>query len=415
MRVLLVTLGSHGDIHPFVAVARALIARGHAATVATNPYFEPLIRGAGVGFAAMTDRAELKDLLTMPGAMHPLHGPRVVLKKMALPLIPSLIENTGAILEREQPDLAVVHPICLACRWVCERRGVRTFGASLQPVMWFNRRSQPVMLPFRSETPNALSSWTDVAIGRVMVRWMLDGPLNRARRKLGLPRGRNVYMGECVAGEKNLALWSSHFRGPLEGDPERGVICGFPWFDTRGAERDGGELEAFLSAGEAPVVFTLGTAAVHTPGAFYREAAGACADVGRRGVLLVGSEASVRAAGTLPTGVRAFGYAPYSTLFPRCAAVVHHGGIGTTAQGLRSGRPTVIVPLAHDQFDNAARVARLGVSRTVHHAKVTRSSLARALRSVLDDEAVRTRSGELGPKIAAEDGAARAAEEIAGV
>lgn len=412
MRVLLVTLGSHGDIHPFVAVGRALIARGHAATVATNPYFEPLIRGAGVGFAALTERAELKDLLSMPGAMHPLHGPRVVLKQMALPLIPALIENLGGILDREEPDAAVVHPICLACRWVCQVRGVRTFGASLQPVMWFNRRSQPVMLPFRSESPNALSSWTDVAIGRVVVRWMLDGPLNAARRRLGLPRARNVYMDECVAGEKNLALWSSHFRPRMEGDPERGVICGFPWFDSRGSERDGGELEAFLDAGEAPVVFTLGTAAVHTPGAFYREAAAACAAIGRRGVLLVGSQGAADALGQLPAGVRAFGYAPYSTLFPRSAAVVHHGGIGTTAQGLRSGKPTVIVPLAHDQFDNAARAARLGVSRTVHHAKVTRASLASALRGVLDDAGAKARAAELGGKIAHEDGAARAADEL---
>lgn len=416
MRVLLVTAGSHGDIHPFVAVARALVARGHEAVVATNPTFEGLIVGAGVGFRALTERADLKDLLTLPGAMHPLHGPRVVLKNMAIPMIPEMLGRLRAILDEFGPGAALVHPICMGASWLCAQQRVRVFGAALQPAMWFNPRARPVMLPFRSESPNALSAWTDHAIGKVVMRWMLDGALNRVRGELGLARGRNLFMNECASGgEKNLALWSEVFRPRLEGDPAGGVICGFPWFDRhREGEHDTVELERFLDEGEPPIVFTLGTAAVHVPGDFYRAAASACASLGRRGVLLVGLPEYVRALGGLPRGVRAFTYAPYSTLLPRAAATVHHGGIGTTAQALRSGKPTVIVSLAHDQFDNAARAWRLGVSRTVQHQRATSERLAAALRGVLEDPACATRAAALGDRIRNEDGAVRAAVEIAG-
>jgi UDP:flavonoid glycosyltransferase YjiC (YdhE family) len=110
--------------------------------------------------------------------------------------------------------------------------------------------------------------------------------------------------------------------------------------------------------------------------------------------------------------VRSFTYAPYSLLFPRCAIVVTSGGIGSTAQALRSGRPTLIVPFAHDQFDNAARVARLGVGTRLRHTKVTEARLRQRLDQLLSDDSFRRAAESLGPKIAESNGARGAADAI---
>lgn len=408
MRVLLATVGSHGDIHPFIALGRALAARGHAAAVMTNPHFEGQVRAEGLEFAAIGEGVDIKDLLADGRAMHRLKGPMVVLKEMLLPLVPQMIERAQGAIREWKPDVAAMHPICLGVSWAAERAGVPCVHANLAPSTWFNPDDRLVLAPWRSERVTRLGVRTDLIVARVMIRLALDRALNGHRRVMGLPARRDNWFLEARGGALNLGLWSPLFRGPIKGDPPTGRICGFPWFDRYRQREAGGELWRFVEAGEPPVVFTLGTAAVHTAGQFYEHAAGACRLLGRRGLLLVGRAEYLP--GDLPAGVEAFTYAPYSALLPRAAATVHHGGIGTTAQGLRAGRPTVVVPLSHDQFDNAARVKRMGVSETVHHSRVTAERLAGALRKVLDDAEVGRRAGEIGAEIGREDGAVRAAE-----
>jgi UDP:flavonoid glycosyltransferase YjiC (YdhE family) len=137
-------------------------------------------------------------------------------------------------------------------------------------------------------------------------------------------------------------------------------------------------------------------------GPFYEASAGACRILGRRGLLLTGRpEYAPR---ELPPGVGAFTYAPYTAVLPRGCATVHHGGIGTTAQAMRAGRPTVIVPFAHDQFDNAARAWRLGVSETLARKRLSAVSMSAALRKILDDPAYAARAATLGQRIASDDG-----------
>jgi hypothetical protein len=278
---------------------------------------------------------------------------------------------------------------------------------------WMTSDDQRVMLHWRSHDLSVRASKFDSWVGKHLMRFMLDGPLNRVRRGLGLPRRRDLLISEFIRPGLNLGLWSPHFRGPRPGDPQGGVICGFPWFDDHhDHQADDDQLDAFLNAGDPPIVFTLGTAAVHVPGDFYASAAASAHDLGRRAILLIGRKEYAARYCNLPPTIRAFTYAPFTTLLPRAAATVHHGGIGTTAQALRAGRPTVVVPLAHDQFDNAARVKRLGVSETVPHRRADRRALTEALSTVLDRPDVADRAANLGQRIRAEHGAARAVDAL---
>ncbi|HKQ53039.1 MAG TPA: nucleotide disphospho-sugar-binding domain-containing protein [Pyrinomonadaceae bacterium] len=171
------------------------------------------------------------------------------------------------------------------------------------------------------------------------------------------------------------------------------------------------ELKNFLDDGPAPLVFTLGSSAVFVAEDFYRESALAAKRLGCRAVLLLGDARNLPAE-PLPAGVVAFEYAPYSQILPRAAAVVHQGGVGTTGQALRAGVPTLIVPFNHDQPDNAARVARLGVGRTLARKKYTAANVVRELERLLNDETYAERAAAVGEIVRGEDGARTAADEI---
>lgn len=411
MNFLLITIGSHGDIHPFLALGRALQARGHRAAVLTNPYFEAQIRQEGLEPLSLGERVDLRETLTDSRAMNPHTGPIVVMRNFVLPMVPTMIEATGRAIKEFRPDVAVIHPICLGPSWVCRQRGVPVAIAALAPCSWFNPNDSLVLPSFRGENPSPRAVRFDLALGRLVMGLLMDRPLNKIRRSMGLPPMKHIIFEESVCGDINLGLWSPHFRRALPGDPRGATICGFPWHDRhRESEHDQDELDAFLRDSEPPIVFSLGTAAVHTAGRFYHDAAAACRLLKRRGLLLVGLREYEPP--DLPQGVRAFTYAPFSQVFKHGAAIVHHGGIGTTGQGLRSGRPTVVCPLSHDQYDNAARVARLGVSRTLKHGAVTMERLAGVLREVLDDPGYATRAGAIGAKVKAEDGAVVAATSL---
>jgi rhamnosyltransferase subunit B len=280
-------------------------------------------------------------------------------------------------------------------------------------MFWFSP-SDPSSLrkPWIADPPPWMSR-LQMRVSRYVGRFIYDPPVNHCRGQLGLPPVRDVLKHEFLAGDIGLGLWSPLYRGGKPDDPLHGRICGFTWFDQQDAQSQlDPEMERFLAEGEPPIIFTLGTSVVHHAGDFYTIAAEACRRIGRRALLLTGASDNRSLAASLPPGVRAFGYAPFSPLLPRGAATVHHGGIGTTAQALRSGKPMVTIPFANDEFDNALRARRLGVSRTLDLNRLNPKTLAATLQSLLDDREAASRASTLRPALLAEDGAVRAGDEL---
>jgi rhamnosyltransferase subunit B len=156
-----------------------------------------------------------------------------------------------------------------------------------------------------------------------------------------------------------------------------------------------------LDAGEPPIVFTLGSAAVMAPGQFYEESITAARTLNRRAVLLIGKNAPPA---QLPDSMIAVNYAPYSQIFPRACAIAHQGGIGTTAQALRAGRPTLVMPYSIDQPDNAARVRRLGTSRTISRQQYSASRVAKELSKLIETPSYAIKAAEVGQIVRAENG-----------
>jgi len=220
-----------------------------------------------------------------------------------------------------------------------------------------------------------------------------------------LPPGQDPIHEGQHSPSLSLAMFSEVLGAPQPDWPASAAQSGFAYFDQGPQPGFPPELEEFLDAGSPPIVFTLGTAAVFSAGDFYRQSIAAAQRLGRRAVLLIGRDPANQIAEPLPEGIIAVQYAPYSRVFPRAAAIVHQGGIGTTAQALRSGRPMLVMPHAFDQPDNADRVVRLGVGLTIPKSKYNADRAGRALGRLLNEPSFARKAAIVGERLQKEDGA----------
>jgi len=197
-------------------------------------------------------------------------------------------------------------------------------------------------------------------------------------------------------------LFSRVLGQPQPDWPPHTVLTGFPFYENGEGDLDPA-LRKFLDHGEPPVVFTLGSSAVLDPGQFYEESLRAVRRLGCRAVFLTGPDPASRPA-ELPDSVFVAGYAEFSSLFPHAAAVVHQGGIGTTAEAMRAGTPSLVVPFMHDQPDNAFRAKRLGIARVAARAKYNAEVAERDLSLLLSRLEYAARAREVAALIACEHG-----------
>jgi rhamnosyltransferase subunit B len=232
---------------------------------------------------------------------------------------------------------------------------------------------------------------------------MIDPLVNEVRREHGLAPIRDSIFG-AHSERLNLALYSKHFAPPAPDWSREKKQAGFCFFDPPNATLPE-EIEEFLAQGEPPVLFTLGSIAVYSPGRFYEDAAEACRRLGLRGLLLMGKSSELLE--NLPPGVMAADYAPYGIIMPRARAVVHQCGIGTLAQSLRAGLPSVAVPFAFDQPNNASRLVELGAAELVRPRKRNADTMTAALRKLLAGPAPSI-ARKIGGRIRRGDGVASA-------
>jgi UDP:flavonoid glycosyltransferase YjiC (YdhE family) len=412
-RVVLVTLGSWGDVLPYVAIALGLRERGHETIVATSACHREKVEALGVGFRSLRPDS---DWVANPALMrrrsHPGLGLIRVAREWLLPALRDTYEDTAAAVGGG--GLLVSHPLAAyAVRLVAEKKRVPWVSTMLVPLGFFSAFDEmalplPALLsaPFSWLGPRFRSSF--LGKGARTTRFLAK-PWYRLRAELDLPpvTERNP-LSDSHSPELVLALFSKLLADRQPDWPPQTVITGFPLCSRAGGTGLPGELARFLDGGPPPLVFTLGTAIGSDPGRFYQTSLEAARVLGYRAVL-VGSGVPERlAAGS---DAMSLAYAPYTELFPRAAVVVHHGGIGTTGLAMRSGRPMLVMPRAWDQPDNAARAARLGIARVLPRHRYTASRVASELGHLLAD-AYRQRALAVRDQLSEEDGVRAACDAI---
>jgi UDP:flavonoid glycosyltransferase YjiC (YdhE family) len=230
-------------------------------------------------------------------------------------------------------------------------------------------------------------------------------PIYDLRKELGLPKGSNPLFDAKHSPNLVLALFAEVLGTAQKDWPPNTRITGFCYYDAdAGNQALPPNLEKFLAEGPPPVVFTLGSAAVLAAGSFYEFSAKAAIRLGIRAVLLIGSDPRNRPTQELPSSICVAEYAPYSQLFSRAAMVVHQGGVGTTAQCLRAGKPMLIMPYSHDQPDNARRMRRLKVARSIQKAAYKPVRVARTLKAMLAEPRFAERAKLVAQGLSHEDG-----------
>jgi UDP:flavonoid glycosyltransferase YjiC (YdhE family) len=411
-RIVITTFGSFGDLHPYLAIAIGLQSRGHRVTIATIPFYRAKVESEGIGFYPVGPDFSPDDTAAIRLAMDARKGPEQVIRRMVMPhLRASYAELTEAV---RSADLLITHPITYAGPVVAAKAGIAWVSTVLAPLSFFSKYDPPVLAPWIGKLGplQAPISRAICALGRWNVRSWSE-PVRQLRAEFGLPTGADPIFEGQHSPELVLALFSPLLGAPQPDWPPNTHATGFAFYDR--LEKNQGlprELVRFLDSGPAPIVFTLGTSAVMDARDFFVESAKGAAQLGRRAVLLIGRDPANAPADSLPPGIIAADYAPYSEIFPRAAAIVHQGGAGTTAQALRSGRPMLVVPFAHDQPDNAARVVRLGVARDIGRSGYRAPRVAFELRQLLDDPGYAARAAEAGRRVQSEDGVAAACELI---
>lgn len=405
---LLHTFGSLGDLHPLIALGLGLKSRGHKVTIGTSEPYRSRVEKAGLGFVAIRPNFDPNDPVLLAKIMDSKTGTQYVFKDLTLPYLRDTYVDLSQALQ--QADVLLSSSLTFAAPLVAEKSGKPWISCVYAPVSFFSAYDPSVI-----NTP--MSHWISRQ-GPGLNRWFFNmgkiftnpwaKPLYDFRKELGLPRGQSPFFEAQHSPRLALALFSKHFAAPQKDWPLNSQATGFLFYD--GAQTLEKDLESFLQAGQAPVVFTLGSSAVYAAGNFYLDSLEAIRKLGCRAVLLVGRE-GLKALPSLPKNVFVAAYSPYSHLFSRAAAVVHQGGIGTTAQALRAGKPALVMPFAHDQFDNGLRIQRLGVGLTVKKQQY-KLRAAGLLSQLLESSQIKRQAQHLGQRIQAESGLEQACEAI---
>ena len=418
-KIVLATIGSLGDLHPFIAIGLALQARGFAVVLAVPADHVAKVEAAGLtGVAIVGGFDTLAKALGLP----PEQAARRIMADqtylMDRILMPWLADSTTALDEAMDGAVALVASLFVfAAPIVAELRGVPLVNVLLQPMATFSAYAQPSTPDFRMMAPAPAGpvgrAWNR-AVYRVMrgvLRHRHARPVNAVRAAHGLPPSAQALLLETPAATALTLCCYSPLIAPSQPDlPATMRITGFAVFDsdTGAPERLDPALDAFLAAGPAPLVFTLGSFATFAPGDFYATAAAAAQALGLRAVLLTGNDAQA----VSTEMVHVCRYAPHSLLFPRACAIIHHGGAGSTGQALRAGKPQLVVPHMGDQHDNARRIQRMGVGRTLSSRQFTTTRARAAIAAILSPS-LESKAAQIGARVSRENGAGAAADEIA--
>lgn len=415
MHVTILAVGSRGDVEPFIALGEGLHDAGHDILLATSTAFESLVREHGLGFSPLEVDSR-KILASAQGrawvgsGRNPVRYLRL-LRRLVEPFIDAMLD--GSIAACRQADAVIYTPVAPTGYHIAEARHVPAILAALQPLTP-TAEFPPVQLPL---VPLCKGPYNRAA--HVLVEWGLWQPFrsvaNRWRAQLDLPplsrtspytvmrrRREPILYGFSPAVLPKPADWGDEI-----------AVTGYWFLPTPAGWQPPLDLAAFLDSGPPAVTIALGAMTYAAAPPLLETIFQGVKLVGRRAVLV--ADLTALPPLTIPSWVHVVPAVPYVWLFPRVAAVIHHGGVGTTHTALRAGVPNVVVPFFGDQSFWGRRVTELGAGPPPILSKgLTAARLATALARALDDPTIRRKAGEIGAAIQAEEGIRQAVSVIGG-
>lgn len=375
MDFILSALGTAGDVLPFVAMAKALKARGDRAVLLTCEPFVAVAQRNGVEAVAVLSQADYDKTLADPRLWKPNEGFVAAVQGFGMPAMDAAFQY---VMQHANADTVVIgSTISFGARCAAEKKGSRYIATHLAPAI-FRSNQQPPRFPglwMPAWMPNVAKDSTWYMIDTLYYDRVVLPPLNAFRKTHGLSSVSRLLHEWIHKENATLALFPEWFAAP-QADWVPGLkLSHFPLFDGGETPEVNGDLLRWIDEVGAPILFTGGSGKQESASLF-QAAMAACDNLGKPGILLSSDPALAE---NLPSWFRVERYVPFSSLLSRMGAIVHHGGIGTLSQALRAGIPQLVMPMSHDQHDNSARVQALGVARELEPLDCHAAAISDAL------------------------------------
>lgn len=400
-------MGSWGDIFPVIGLAKGLLEAGHEARIAASPAYAELVRGEGLDFSGIGPALGFSDYAKDPrilsGRLGGFAGFAHLFRRFIFPALDRYVDDLAASIG--DADLLLAHPALVAAPVAAECVGVRWATVSVFPGLiptayW---PPAPTRVSLGSGRTGRMMNRAAWAAARFNMARLFDRHVNRARGRVGLTAASNAFFAPVESGRPYLVMASPAVIDRPADWPATVALTGFVSWDRVSSFSDAAGVTQFLSAGEPPVLVTLGASSSLDPQQFYRHAAEAAIRLGHRALVLTGpTPTDVE----LPDDPGVFGtsFAPLSLVAPRCLAAVHHGGVGTTIGVLSAGLPQLVIPRGFDQPQTSFRMTRLGVARSLPWRRESTEHLTRELSAILSQDRYRRNAAALQARLAQENG-----------
>lgn len=382
-QILLTSIGSSGDVFPFIGLGMALRKSGHSVTLIANEHFRKAALAEGLSFAAMGTAEQYEKAVNHPQAWDGRRGSQA----LAPFALDAMREGFDVIQNSYVPGNTVIvaSRYSFAALIAKEKFGIPTITLLLNMQTLRSVYSPPRI----SSIPAYQHLGPGVArlVFRLVdskYRRLFEGPLNQFRAEMGLLPVSNLY-NWLHSADLLVASWPQWLYAPQTDWPSHAVCTGFIEYD--GSANEGCRTSSVLQQ-QHPIVFTMGTA-VPQMHEFFHAAVDACVTLGRPGLLVTRYREQLPE--HLPSCIQHVSYAPFSELLPQASALVHNGGIGTAARALKSAIPQLILPMCHDQFENAARFTRLGVAKSGSIKHISAPAMVIALKDLLESATISER------------------------
>jgi rhamnosyltransferase subunit B len=393
VRFICVPLGSSGDINPLVWLGRLLADRGHDVVMVMQAAMAESGRRAGLR-TLETGSAEAQEAVVRnPDLWHPNRAFQVLARHFPIWARETLPAIRGEIVPGR--TVLIGAGIAFGARIIAEADHVPLVTAQLQPCVFMSPHDCPVLMRGMERLKRRPLWLRRLAfrLGAWETDRLLARPINALRRELGLNRPvRGIMKRWWFSPDMVLGLFPEWY-GPRQPDwPSQVVLTRFPLNDEGAWRAVPESLEAFLRSGPPPVLLTPGSANLHAQ-EFFAAGVAASARLGRRALLVTPFKEQLPS--PRPADAAHFEYLAFGSVFPRCAAVVHHGGIGTCAQGMAAGVPQLLMAMAYDQPDNGWRLRQFGVGDYLYSRNFEPNRVAAALRNLLDSAQVADACGRI--------------------
>lgn len=391
---LVITLGTTGDIHPFIRIANALQSLGRKVTFISLAYHAKLVQGAGLPFIGLGTDEDYLRILANPNIWDPRKGFSTYMETYRDMLVQ--IDEAIQSLSSQDTPVIIAHPFAVPGAVISRERGfIKSIVAAYLAPSNLKTCHDPLNIG-----PMFVPHWVPMSWRRAFWRFVENSwidpvaiaQINAAREPLGLTKVHSLLKHIAESPDLSITLFPSWFAAAVPDWPRPLIEGDFQLFEGSRQVGLADDLTNFLAAGEKPLVFTPGSGNFHATD-FFSHAISAVNRLGRRAILLTKDRAQIPV--HLPESVLWQSYVPLSALLPHAAVLVHHGGIGTTAEALRSGTPQLITPFGWDQFDNGARIASLGVGMVIPAKRLRPVKLARILQTLATSKTINTRCLQL--------------------